>query len=33
MTLAGCAMARFAGDGRIIEARDYWHLENGPPQE
>jgi ketosteroid isomerase-like protein len=36
MTLAGCAMARFAGDGRITEARDYWHLEHGhrpPPQE
>jgi hypothetical protein len=36
MTLAGCAMARFAGDGRIAEARDYWHLEHGhrpPPQQ
>jgi uncharacterized protein (TIGR02246 family) len=36
MTLAGCAVARFAADGRIIEARDYWHLEEGyrpPPQE
>ena len=36
MTLAGCAMARFDADGRITEARDYWHLENGhrpPPQE
>jgi hypothetical protein len=36
MTLAGCAMARFDPDGRISEARDYWHLEEGhrtPPQE
>jgi hypothetical protein len=35
MTLAGCAMARFAADGRITEARDYWHLQEGhaPPQE
>jgi uncharacterized protein (TIGR02246 family) len=36
MTLAGCAMARFDADGRITEARDYWHLEEGhrtPPQE
>jgi uncharacterized protein (TIGR02246 family) len=36
MTLAGCAVARFDADGRIIEARDYWHLEEGhrpPPQE
>jgi hypothetical protein len=37
MTLAGCAVARFAGDGRIAEARDYWHLEHDhrppPPQQ
>ena len=36
MTLAGCAMARFDADGRITQARDYWHLEQGhrtPPQE
>ena len=36
MTLAGCAMARFDADGRITEARDYWHLEQGhqpPPRE
>jgi hypothetical protein len=33
MTLAGCAMARFDADGRITEARDYWHLHEGhqPP--
>ena len=33
MTLAGCAMARFDADGRITEARDYWHLLEGhqPP--
>jgi uncharacterized protein (TIGR02246 family) len=36
MTLAGCAMARFDADGRITQARDYWHLEEGrrtPPKE
>jgi uncharacterized protein (TIGR02246 family) len=27
VTLAGCAMARFDADGLIIEARDYWHLQ------
>ena len=34
MTLAGCAMARFAADGLITEARDYWHLHEGhePPE-
>jgi uncharacterized protein (TIGR02246 family) len=31
MTLAGCAMARFDADGLITEARDYWHLQGGPP--
>ena len=33
MTLAGCAMARFDGDGLITQARDYWHLQQGhhPP--
>ena len=35
MTLAGCAMARFDADGRITEAGDYWHLQEGhqPPPE
>jgi uncharacterized protein (TIGR02246 family) len=35
MTLAGCAMARFDGEGRVTEARDYWHLREGhqPPPE
>jgi hypothetical protein len=36
MTLAGCAIARFDADGRISEARDYWHLQEGhqpPPEE
>jgi ketosteroid isomerase-like protein len=35
MTLAGCATARFDAEGRITEARDYWHLQDGdqsPPQ-
>jgi uncharacterized protein (TIGR02246 family) len=33
MTLAGCAMAWFDADGRITEARDYWHVAEGhrPP--
>jgi uncharacterized protein (TIGR02246 family) len=31
MTLAGCAMARFDADGLITQARDYWHLQEGPP--
>jgi ketosteroid isomerase-like protein len=35
MTLAGCAIARFDADGRVAEARDYWHLEEGhrPPPD
>jgi hypothetical protein len=35
MTLAGCAMALFNADGLIVEARDYWHLQEGhqPPPE
>jgi uncharacterized protein (TIGR02246 family) len=36
MTLAGCAMARFDGDGLVTEARDYWHVQQGhrpPPDE
>jgi uncharacterized protein (TIGR02246 family) len=32
MTLAGCAMAQFDADGRITEARDYWHLQEGHHQ-
>jgi uncharacterized protein (TIGR02246 family) len=32
-TLAGCAIARFDGDGLVAEVRDYWHVEAGhrPP--
>lgn len=36
MTLAGCATARFDGDGLATEVRDYWHVEAGhraPPDE
>jgi uncharacterized protein (TIGR02246 family) len=32
MTLAGCAMAQFDADGRITEARDYWHLQEAHHQ-
>jgi hypothetical protein len=32
-TLAGCAIARFDGDGLVAEVRDDWHVEAGhrPP--
>jgi ketosteroid isomerase-like protein len=36
MTLAGCATARFDGEGLATEVRDYWHLEQGhrtPPDD
>jgi hypothetical protein len=35
MTLAGCAMAWFDAEGRVMEARDYWHLQevHQPPPE
>jgi ketosteroid isomerase-like protein len=34
-TIAGCHVARFRDDGRVAEAREYWHLEPGhrPPPE
>src|SRR5918911_4525333 len=28
-TIAGCHVVRFGDDGRVAEARDYWHLEAG----
>ena len=28
-TLAGTALIRFAADGRVVEQRDYWHMEDG----
>jgi uncharacterized protein (TIGR02246 family) len=36
ITLAGCAMARFDGDGLVTEVRDYWHVQPGhraPPDD
>jgi len=32
-TLAGVALIRFGGDGRVVEQRDYWDLADGrhPP--
>jgi ketosteroid isomerase-like protein len=35
-TLAGIAVLRFGADGRVVEQRDYWHMEAGrrePPPE
>ncbi len=35
-TLAGIAVLRFGPDGRVVEQRDYWHMEAGrrePPPE
>jgi predicted SnoaL-like aldol condensation-catalyzing enzyme len=29
VTLAGCAFLRFADDGLVVEARDYWHTADG----
>jgi ketosteroid isomerase-like protein len=33
VTLSGCSLLRFAGDGLVLEARSYWHEEEGrrPP--
>ena len=28
-TLAGVALLRFDGHGRVVEQRDYWHMEPG----
>jgi ketosteroid isomerase-like protein len=28
-TLAGTALIRFNEDGRVVEQRDYWHMEDG----
>jgi len=28
-TLAGCSLLRFDGEGLVVEARDYWHMEPG----
>ncbi len=28
-TLAGCSILRFDDQGRVVESRDYWHLEPG----
>jgi uncharacterized protein (TIGR02246 family) len=36
VTLAGCCMLRFSPDGKVREARDYWHLQQGhsrPPTD
>jgi ketosteroid isomerase-like protein len=35
-TLAGCCVMRFGPDGKVSEARDYWHLQEGhtsPPPD
>lgn len=35
VTVPGCLVLRFAGDGRCEELREYWHLEagrRGPPE-
>ena len=29
MTLAGCGIARFDGEGLMAEVQDYWHLREG----
>lgn len=35
VTLPGCLLLQFAGDGRCFDLREYWHLEPGrrPPHE
>jgi ketosteroid isomerase-like protein len=35
ITLPGCLLLRFGGDGRCEELREYWHVEEGrvdPPE-
>jgi SnoaL-like domain len=29
ITLPGCLLLRFADDGRCVELREYWHVEDG----